>query len=138
MSCNYLKPWHNEITYNYFEDNNATVDGGAIIYNSYRPVMTDNTFVNNSAGNYGNETASFPAKIMQLKEGKLAAITELVDVPSGQKIETPVTFAIVDEDEKIMVILDYKILELNNCSPDIFTKRKLNNCKRCRNHDYWW
>jgi hypothetical protein len=104
VDCNYMEPWHNEITYNYFEDNNATVDGGAIIYNSFRPIMTDNVFVNNSAGNYANETASFPVKIMQIKNGQLSYITELTDVPSGQAIETPVTFAIVDEDEVIMVI----------------------------------
>ena len=64
--------------------------------------MTRNTFENNTAA-YGNETASFPVKIMQVVNSTLQTVNQLENVPSGRSINSSLTFAIVDEDNKIMV-----------------------------------
>lgn len=46
-----------------FTKNLALVEGGAIKWNFYEPLMLEdpsNTFINNSAGVYGNNIASVP------------------------------------------------------------------------------
>ena len=46
-----------------FINNSATYSGGAIMYNLYRPIMTNLTFSGNTA-TYGSDIASYPIKII--------------------------------------------------------------------------
>ena len=112
----YLKKWANEISSCTFDNNTATKNGGAIRYTSYRPSMTNNTFIGNSA-TYGPEVASFAVRIKEVVNGELVDIVAIDDIPSGQPIENPVTFAIVDEDDVIMVSDSANILNISFIKP---------------------
>ena len=54
-----------------FADNAASVQGGAIDWNFYEPSMSGITFVNNSAGVYGNDIASVAKFLVQLQPSEL-------------------------------------------------------------------
>jgi len=78
--------------------------------------MTNNTFIGNSA-TYGPEVASFAVRIKEVVNGELVDIVAIDDIPSGQPIENPVTFAIVDEDDVIMVSDSVNILNISFIKP---------------------
>ena len=46
-----------------FQHNQAATEGGAVFYQSYKPLMSDLTFTDNSAP-YGSDLASYPVQIM--------------------------------------------------------------------------
>jgi hypothetical protein len=64
--------------------------------------MMNNVFTNNTAV-YGSDVASYPAKIMEIKDSEIQEISVLNDVPSGDEIESPLYFAIVDVSEAKIV-----------------------------------
>lgn len=97
ISCNYLSPCQNLIEDNRFINNSALKDGGAIKYDSYPPVLTNNTYTNNQAV-YGTNVASYPVKIMKLNGTRLEEFTSVTDAPSGEALEYSVHLAIVDVD----------------------------------------
>ena len=87
-----------------FNSNTALYEGGAIMYNSYAPILANNSFANNSAL-FSNEIDNYAVKIRQLdSSGMLSDIVKLNDVPSGLQIENSINLAVVSVDEtKIMV-----------------------------------
>lgn len=105
IDCEYVNPCFNSIIDSVFINNTANSNGGGIEYTSYRPTLTGNQFINNVA-TYGNNIASFPARIMVIaSNGTLIEPFNIADVPSGLAIEEVVELAIVDEDLNIMVSL---------------------------------
>ena len=96
--------WSNTIQNSVFNNNAAQYEGGAIMYNSYAPVLVNNSFANNSAL-FNNDIANYAVKIRQLdSSGMLSNIVQLNDVPSGLQIENSINLAVVSVDEtKIMV-----------------------------------
>ena len=73
-----------------FTKNSATTNGGAILYDFFKPKLSGNTFTNNSA-QYGPDVAGYPVKVAAQ------------DVPSqvwvsGQTIATPIKYKLVDAD----------------------------------------
>ena len=103
LGCDYLKVCRNSITNSVFTGNNATINGGAISYTSYRPTFSNNYFENNSAV-YGNDIASFPSKILQdLENGSFSDLLSINDAPSGSPIQNSIPLVIVDEDFNVMV-----------------------------------
>lgn len=82
-----------------FEDNRATREGGAIYYDSFRPIMTNLTFINNTAP-YGNNIASYPVKAI-LSNGTSGSFS-ISDAPSGQEYDQVLTFSLVDFDNQVI------------------------------------
>lgn len=78
------------ITGSTFTNNTATTDGGAIYYDFYKPTMSDNTFINNTA-EYGPEMAAYPVKI-------LAETIPTQTYVSGQSIVSEIKYRLVDRD----------------------------------------
>ena len=79
IDCNYLIPCQNEIINSEFRNNTAVEDGGAIIYNSYPPTISNNTYFNNT-GVYGSNIASYAVRIMQVVDGQFTEFTQLSHV----------------------------------------------------------
>ena len=76
------------------------------MYNSYAPVLVNNSFANNSAL-FNNDIANYAVKIRKLdSSGILSDIVQLNDVPSGLKIENSINFAVVSVDENQIMISD--------------------------------
>lgn len=73
-----------------FQNNVATTDGGAIYYDFYKPTMTGNTFINNSA-QYGPDLAAYPVRIEVYELPEQTYVT-------GQQIEKPIKYKLVDFD----------------------------------------
>ena len=89
------------ITQNMFENNTATKQGGAIYYDYNRPVLSNNTFVNNQAV-YGHDIASYPVKIVM--NGSDIDYMSITNVGSGIEYSYDITLVLLDYDNQIMVI----------------------------------
>lgn len=89
-----------------FDSNTATSDGGAVMYNSYAPVLVNNSYTNNAA-TFNNDVASYAVKVRQVDaSNSLSDIVELNDIPSGLQIERPITLAVVSVDENKVMLSD--------------------------------
>jgi hypothetical protein len=77
----------------HFQGNMAMDQGGAISYHGYRPMVTNNTFMNNSAL-YGKDIASYPAYIAIDLKGK-----SLSDLASGQLSKVTFEARLMDFDD---------------------------------------
>jgi len=64
LSCSVSKNCSYSIVDSTFSNNSASLKGGAIYYDSFRPNITNSTFLNNSAI-YGPDVAGYPIKIVQ-------------------------------------------------------------------------
>jgi hypothetical protein len=64
--------------------------------------MMNNEFTNNTAV-YGPNIASYPVKIMEIKGSEIQEISILNNIPSGEEIESPLYFGIVDVSETKIV-----------------------------------
>ena len=92
----------NSITNSYFANNIAVQRGGAIIYNSYQPNFVNNVFVNNSAS-FRPNIANYAVKLMMVTDrGALANLSSISGLPSGLKIETAFSIAVVNNEEQVM------------------------------------
>lgn len=80
-----------------FKNNNAKVKGGAVYYDSYRPVFENIVYINNSAI-YGSDIASYPVKI--ILQGSSLNDINLTDVGSGIKFQRNLTLSLVDYDNQ--------------------------------------
>ena len=102
VSWYYLTLCTNSITNSYFANNIAVQRGGAIIYNSYQPNFVNNVFVNNSAS-FRPNIANYAVKLMMVTDrGALANLSSISGLPSGLKIETAFSIAVVNNEEQVM------------------------------------
>jgi len=75
------------------------VNGGAIVFNSYSPLIQNIVYYNNTA-EFGSNIANYPTRIKELiNENELVNLIKLSNIPSGEKIETPIILAIVDVEQ---------------------------------------
>ena len=95
------------ITNSTFARNSAGRKGGAIVWNRFKPTLSDLTFSNNSAL-YGNNIASFP---VQLAINTLSS-TSLSFIPSGQTAETPISVALLDHYGEIVTTDSVSLADL--------------------------
>ena len=95
ISCNYRTPCTNKIIRSTFVNNTAHEDGGAVKYDSYPPILENNTFLNNT-GVYGENIASYPVKIMQIQGDSLRELTKLENIGSGSGIDEAIELVIID------------------------------------------
>ena len=98
------------ITQNTFRRNNGTKEGGAIYYDYNRPVISNNTFINNQAS-YGSNIASYPVKIV-MRDSNTDHMS-LESVGSGIKYENDLTLALLDYDNQEMVSNDQDLININ-------------------------
>jgi hypothetical protein len=84
-----------------FENNIALTNGGAIIYDSYEPNLENNTYIDNSAS-HGQDIFSYAVKVMQVRDGELAELTNFRNIASGVTIETPIELVVVDAEGNIL------------------------------------
>lgn len=83
-------------------NNRAIVNGGAISYNSYAPIMINNTMENNTAG-FRDDLSSYPVKIMHIDGGgELVELDALHEIPSGLIIDNEIKFAVVNVEGNIL------------------------------------
>ena len=79
-----------------FTNNSATTNGGAILYDFFKPTLSGNTFTNNSA-QYGPNVAGYPVSVAAQ------------DVPSqvwvsGQTIATPIKYKLPENSLKFLIL----------------------------------
>ena len=94
-----------------FLNNKATQAGGAIKYNFYRPILSNNTFENNTA-QYGPIIGSYPIKI-KMKESTSDQIT-FDNVVSGISENITILCALYDHDDQITSLDNISQLELRS------------------------
>jgi len=83
--------------------------GGGIMYNSYRPTLSNILFVNNTA-KYGKNIASYPIKI---KHGNATSTRIVVnDIVSGQA-SVNFEFSLLDYDDQVMTLDSVSKIVLN-------------------------
>lgn len=87
----------NNLTNVHFLNNQARTEGGAIYYDSFRPIMNNVTFTNNRAP-YGPNIASYPVRTI-LVDGTSASFS-IDNVPSGQVYDQQLSFRLVDYDNQ--------------------------------------
>ncbi|CAG9312598.1 unnamed protein product [Blepharisma stoltei] len=107
MSCPETRKCNFIIKNTNFTENIATFNGGAISWDDRIPELSNNCYKNNIA-EYGQSIASFPVKLMQVKEdGSLIdykrrnldipiSFLNATEVASGQTIKVPLLIALVD------------------------------------------
>ena len=88
-----------------FDSNKASLQGGAIKWDHYRPQLRDVTFTNNSAL-YGNDLASYPVSMVavdqkgtptrNLQGTEYPLIGQSTSAP-GQPMEEPIRVALIDQ-----------------------------------------
>ena len=100
LSCDLTSICSYSFTNSTFENNTATNTGGAIRYNLYRPILSDITFLNNSAA-YGNNIGSYVMKVRHNESNSEYIVIR--DIGSGLKYNKPITLEIIDHDGQIMV-----------------------------------
>ena len=98
------------ITQNKFENNTATEQGGAIYYDYNRPVLSNNTFVNNQAI-YGHDVASYAVKIVM--NGSDTDYMSITNVGSGIEYTNDITLALVDYDDQVMVLNHQDLINIS-------------------------
>ena len=97
----------------HFNDSVATIKGGAIYYNLYRPLLDKNIFENNQA-EYGNDIGSYPIRI-KLKD---ADSDELVldNIVSGQVYMPALQFQLTDHDDQVVSTDSYSKIRISSIS----------------------
>jgi len=86
-----------------FVNNSASLKGGAIFYDSFRPVIANSTFINNSAA-YGPNIASYPVRVAHLNGNKIEDSLTFTQVVAGQSNAQNPNFALVDAEDQIYSI----------------------------------
>ena len=74
----------------FFTNNSATTNGGAILYDFYKPTLSGNTYTNNTAL-YGPNVAGYPVKVAAENVPTQVYV-------SGQTIATSIKYKLVDAD----------------------------------------
>ncbi|CAG9321392.1 unnamed protein product [Blepharisma stoltei] len=98
------------VSSNIFNKNRAENNGGAINWNDVRPILENNIFISNSAI-YGDNISSYAVKMISLdntyngnqtENHHLMRNLELKDIASGQQVNQPLAFALVDHYDQII------------------------------------
>jgi len=92
-----------------FNENSASVSGGAIKYDSLRPHMDNNSFINNSAV-YGPNIGSYPVRI-KIKGTNTDQII-LNNVGSGVDEDLNIEMALYDYDNQIFNLESTSTIEI--------------------------
>lgn len=118
---------------NTFTDNFAVKHGGAIKWEKFKPIgfspIMENFFINNKAGFYGNDRASFPIKLavqifdanhtLYSLEYTMKKTMGILDAESGQKVDFSMEFFLIDEENQIIKEVDQAKLYLNFVSNEL-------------------
>ena len=81
-----------------FSNNSASIQGGAIYYDLYRPNMSNVIFMNNKAPS-GPDISSYPVKVVLT--GTNSSFINLTNVASGQTQDINLRFSVVDYDNQL-------------------------------------
>jgi hypothetical protein len=92
-------------------NNYASYYGAAIYYDVYRPIMTNVTFVNNTAAS-GNDIYSYPVRIVTA--GTTSSQISIDNVASGQVISASLTFSVVDADSQLLTTVEGKSITISS------------------------
>ncbi|CAG9312679.1 unnamed protein product [Blepharisma stoltei] len=124
VSCSTYQSCKLNIKSNNFTENTAKYNGGAISWDYKLPNFANNSYLNNSA-EYGDEIASFPAKLMRINiDGILEgyknntgsadpiSISNLTEIAPGQNIKSPLLIALVDQSNSIIQTDNWSTAEL--------------------------
>ena len=99
------KNWINYLDSITFNGNTASIAGGAIYYDVFRPIMTNLIFQNNSAP-YGNDIASYPVRIVARGDNNNDDYhIYLNQIASGQALSNSLVLKIVDYDNQTITNL---------------------------------
>ncbi|CAI2368858.1 unnamed protein product [Moneuplotes crassus] len=82
-----------------FENNSASIQGGSIHYNFFRPEIMNSTFVNNYA-QYGANLASYPVKI-RMRDSPNSKL-RLTNIGSGVEMSSSIQLALLDYDDQVL------------------------------------
>ncbi|CAI2380520.1 unnamed protein product [Moneuplotes crassus] len=98
ISCSLSLVCKSSIMSNTFANNKAVKQGGAIHYDMFRPILRNNSFINNSAV-YGSIISSYAVKIKQkgAQDGPLI----LSDIGSGIAYQNTLVLTLYDHDDQI-------------------------------------
>ena len=105
---------HN-IKNSYFNENRATIKGGAIYFDLYRPILDKNVFDNNQAV-YGNDIASYPVKV-RLKDTDSNQFI-LYNAVSGQVYSPALEFQLIDHYNQVILTDSYSKIRISSISND--------------------
>ena len=101
FSCTHLTLCELKATDSTFEDNKATVKGGAIYYDYTHPRIENVTYTNNSA-QYGPDIASYAVKIR--KVGSQSDTITIKDMGSGIVLDETLHLELLDYENQVMVL----------------------------------
>ena len=99
----------------YFYKSRATIKGGAIYFDLYRPILDKNIFGNNQAV-YGNDIASYPVKV-KLKDADSDQFI-LYNAVSGQVYSPALEFQLVDHYNQVILTNSYSKIRISSISND--------------------
>jgi len=102
LSCTSLLKCKLMINETSFSNNSAKIKGGAIFYDYMFPIENNVTFVNNTAS-YGPNHASYPVRVGRVNSTKDSQLS-MNDVGPGITLEQPLSLALIDNDDQVMVL----------------------------------
>ena len=111
LRCSNISACKIDIMNSSFENNQASIQGGAIYYNFVRPSLTGNIFINNTA-RYGDNIASYAVRIAQI--GNMDKNIVLDGVASGIDIATSPTSTNQSSLNLALVDFDNQTMKLQN------------------------
>lgn len=106
---------------------NSAISGGGIMYDLYRPTLSNLTFVHNTA-DYGPDIASYAIRIKVIEEEGYDVILDAV--VSGQNATKTLTYELRDYDDQTLVLDDDSIITIRSTSG---VNEALNNLVRVTN-----
>ena len=114
FECSSMKNWNLTIDNSVFQSNFAKMRGGALNYNFARPILSQISYINNSA-QYGTNIASYAVKLRF--SGQNNDELKITNMISGIAYEKAINLELMDYDNQIMA-LDYidrvDFISLNN------------------------
>ena len=106
-----------------FDSNIAISQGGGIYYNYKRPQFNQTTFTNNQAI-YGKDIASYAVKI-RFNDSDSDNMN-IVDIVSGNKYSTNITFKLLDYDNQTMILNNINQVELSSSNSSLLKLKGTN------------
>ncbi|CAI2360923.1 unnamed protein product [Moneuplotes crassus] len=104
FECTHINSCQLEVSKSRFENNSATVQGGAISYNYNPPEIKDTQFLGNSAP-YGDNYASYPVRIGYVNSRIDDEILQH-NIGPGIRSSQNLELALIDLDDQVMILDD--------------------------------